>query len=87
MTSFKPFITIQVTVRVRGLALMTAQALAVVLSPALLLWVAEPVIEGRKVGRDLDMAAREWNYTTCLSGECVQRIFNFLHLDRTRLLR
>ena len=78
-------LTNQVIMRVSGLALMTDQAVAVVLSPALLLWEAEPVIGGRKVGRYLDMAAREWNLffkdniNNRLSGDYVQHIFNFLN--------
>ena len=72
------------TARVTALALMTDQAVAAVLSPALLLWEAETVIDGRKVGRYIDMAAREWNFlfkeiiNNSLSGEYVQRIFAFL---------
>ena len=75
---------IHVTARVTGLALMTDQAVAAVLSPALLLWEAETVIGGRKVERYIDMAAREWNFlfkeiiNNSLSGEYVQRIFAFL---------
>ena len=78
-------LTKQVIMRVSGLALMTDQAVAVVLSPALLLWEAEPVIGGRKVGRYLDMAAREWNLffkdniNNRLNGDYVQHIFNFLN--------
>ena len=47
------------------LALMTDQAVAAVLSPALLLWEAKSVTRGRKLGRNLDMAARECNLTDC----------------------
>ena len=80
--------------RVTGLALMTDQAVAAVLSPALLLWEAETILGGRKVGRYLDMAAREWNLVfkeninSRLTGEYVQRIFNFLqgqHQTLTKL--
>ena len=78
--------------RVSGLALMTDQAVAEVLSPALLLWEAEPAIGGRKVGRYLDMAAKEWNLffkdnlnNSLISGEYVKCIFNFLHRQNQTL--
>ena len=73
-------LTNQVIMRVSGLALMTDQAVAAVLSPALLLWEAETVIGGRKVERYIDMAAREWNFlckeisNNSLRGEDVERI-------------
>ena len=83
----------QEAARVTGLALMTDQAVAAVLSPALLLWEAETIIGGRKVGRYLDMAAREWNLLfkenieSSLTGEYVQRIFNFLQGQYQTLIK
>ena len=52
MTSFK-VLTNQAILRVSGLALTTDQAVAVVLSPALLLREAAPDIGGREVGRQV----------------------------------
>ena len=74
----------QVTARVSALAMLTDQAVAVVLSPALLLWETEPGAGDSRAGRYLDMAAREWNLAfkeivnNSLSGEYVQLIFHFL---------
>ena len=75
---------LQVTARVTALAVLTDQAVAAVLSPALLLWETEPGAGDSRAGRYLDMAAREWNLAfkeivnNSLSGEYVQLIFHFL---------